>query len=122
GLLSSAVSDASSGCSQRANLAQLEEQLSRLRIEFTEKHPRVVTLEETIVQLEADCGAELEAAAGFGSLAPSSAQPLEANPVYQNLRIQLSNAEVELVELRARLATEQATVEQLRRDVDKITQ
>src|SRR5690606_1215219 len=51
-----------------------------------------------------------------------ASQPLETNPVYQNLRIQLSNADVELAELRAELRSYEDTIEQLRRDVDKIAQ
>jgi hypothetical protein len=63
--------------------------------------------------------AEANAAGLFATI---DNQPLEANPVYQNLRIQLSDADVALVEAQARLNAERAEVAQLRRDVDKITQ
>jgi hypothetical protein len=42
------------------------------------------------------------------------------NTVYENLRLSLSNAEVELASLQEKLRTEQREVNQLRSDVDKI--
>jgi polysaccharide chain length determinant protein (PEP-CTERM system associated) len=109
-------------CKQNTQIAQVEAQLAGLRVDFTDKHPRVVTLQDTIAQLKAECRAELDAAAASGLLAPLNQQPLDSNPVYQNMRIQLSNTEVELAEVRARYGAEQGEVAKLRRDVDKITQ
>jgi polysaccharide chain length determinant protein (PEP-CTERM system associated) len=110
-------------CSLSAQITQVEGQLATLRVEFTDKHPRVLTLQGTIAQLKEQCRVESAAANSAGSFALlDPAQPLEANPVYQNLRIQLSDAEVALVEGRARLSAEQGEVARLRRDVDKITQ
>ena len=116
-------SDAAGGlaCSQSKQIAQDETQLATLRADFTDKHPRVVSLQERIGELKTECRAEMQAAGASRSVASGPTQRLEANPVYQNLRIQLSNAEVELAEVRARLTAEQADVARLRRDVDKIT-
>jgi len=112
-----------SACTQSGHISELEAELSALRLDFTDKHPRVESLQETIEQLGEECRAEMQAATAAGLLAsPQAAQPLEANPVYQNLRIQQSNTEVELAELRARLVAEENQIVQLRRDVDKITE
>jgi hypothetical protein len=85
-----------------------------------------VALEETIAQLKEECQKQEQAGltAGFLSSGPLTQgdQPLEINPVYQSIRIQLSNAEVELAEVRARIEAQQRTVAQLRSDVDKITE
>jgi polysaccharide chain length determinant protein (PEP-CTERM system associated) len=123
GIVPSPTGSTGARCRQSAHIAQIETQLAQLRVEFTDKHPRVVSLQETIAQLNEECRAELAAANAAGLFAPRDpAQPLEANPVYQNLRIQLSSAEVEIAEVRAHLNAEQGEIERLRRDVDKITQ
>lgn len=114
---------ASIGCSQQGQIAQLQGELASLQVDFTDKHPSIVSLREIIASLEGACGNEREAAMAAG-LPPgmSGDQPLQANPVYQSLRIQLSNAEVELVGLQSQLATHRATVNELRANVDKIAE
>jgi protein tyrosine kinase modulator len=109
-----------SHCSRGAQIAELRRQLDELSVNFTEKHPRIVTLEETIAQLESQCQAETANAPVRST--SSTDQRLEVNPVYQNLRIQLSTAEADIAELRSRADTEEGEVERLRRDVDKITE
>jgi polysaccharide chain length determinant protein (PEP-CTERM system associated) len=111
-----------SGCTHSGQIAALQQELGQLLVGFTSKHPRVVTLQDTIAHLERQCQTETQTLESTLSAPSEAAQPLELNPVYQNLRIQLSTAEVELAEVRAALATEQDTVARLRRDVDKITQ
>jgi polysaccharide chain length determinant protein (PEP-CTERM system associated) len=111
------------GCSHQGSVAQLEAELSDLQVEFTSKHPRIMSLRETISELVEECEAEQEAAKAAGVRPQSgSDQPLEANPVYQNLRIELSDTEVELASLRAQLATQRAQEARLREDVDKIAE
>lgn len=123
GIMSSVTAGpASFGCSQQAQIAQLESELARLRVDFTDKHPSIVASKEIIAQLQEACRQEREAAAAAGLPAVAPGQPLEANPVYQNLRIQLSNAEVELAGLEAQLNTQRTSVAQLRADVDKIAE
>jgi protein tyrosine kinase modulator len=104
-----------------SQIGTLKTQLAALRVNFTEKHPRVVSLEETIAQLEAECRAQSPPAGSAGAPV-DGAQQLNLNPVYQALRVQLSTADVDLVELRGRLEAGQAEVARLRRDVDKITE
>jgi polysaccharide chain length determinant protein (PEP-CTERM system associated) len=73
-------------CSQSGQIAELQTTLSGLLVDFTDKHPRVVSLRETIGSLEARCAAEGAAARTSGAAARSrtSTEPLEMNPVYQN--------------------------------------
>jgi polysaccharide chain length determinant protein (PEP-CTERM system associated) len=120
GIMSTGPAQTATNCSQSARIAQAEAQLATY-VDFTDQHPKVVSLKDRIAQLKEECKAEADALGPAGRVATPQAQALEANPVYQNLRIQLSNAEVELVETRARLAAEQAEVARLHRDVDKIT-
>lgn len=123
GIMASTSGQGTGSCSQQGQIAQLQGQLSALKVDFTDKHPRIVSLQETIAALQQECNAERDAAMAAG-VRPSSGnvQPLEANPVYQNLRIQLSDAEVELATLDSRLATARGAVEQLRADVDNIAE
>ena len=111
------------GCSHQDSVAQLEADLAALQVEFTPKHPRIISLQERISALEEECVVEQEAAMAAGVRPQSgSDQPLELNPVYQNLRIELSDTEVELASLRAQLATQRAQEIRLREDVDKIAE
>jgi polysaccharide chain length determinant protein (PEP-CTERM system associated) len=107
------------GCSREEQVTQLESELARLIVNFTDKHPRLVSLRENIATLREECGRELAAAAGAG-IRPGD--PLASNPVYQSLRMQLSATEVEIAGLRAQLSVKQEEVAQLRRDVSKIAE
>lgn len=111
-------------CSQSGQIAEAEAQIATLQVQYTRAHPRIRALEERIETLRSQCDAELAEAVASGRMSTGTAPApsLETNPVYQNLRIQLSSAEVELAQLRAALRTHQDTVAQLRRDVDKIAE
>jgi len=121
GLMPSMSAQAISHCSQGGNIAQLQTQLADLLVDYTERHPRIVMLRETITTIEEQCAVELASMPNTSVVDPA-AQSLDANPVYQDLRLQLSNAEVELAALREQYNTSQRDVAQLRSDVDKISQ
>ena len=57
GLMPSTPAQAAAGCSKAANVAQLQAQLAQLQVDFTDKHPRIVMLRETISALEEECAA-----------------------------------------------------------------
>ncbi len=111
---------ATSGCSKAANLNSLRLQLSALQVDFTDKHPRIVMLKDTISALEKDCDREYAALGGVEALRNADTQSFDANPLYQNLRLQLSDANVELAALQEELQSHRADVARLRADVDKI--
>jgi polysaccharide chain length determinant protein (PEP-CTERM system associated) len=107
-------------CAERGRISELQGQLAKLLVDFTDKHPRVVALNEQIAILQERCAASIASApvaATFGD-----GDKLELNPVYQNLRVQLSNTDVQLVEARGQLSTSENAVAGLRRDVDKIAE
>lgn len=109
---------AEGNCAENAQIASLRTQLSGLLVDFTEKHPRVVALNDQIALLEERC-AQSSASA---PVALPIGEELELNPVYQSLRLQLSNTEVELVEANGTLRSHESTVARLREDVEKIAQ
>ena len=121
GLMPSAPAQAVANCSQAANIAQLQGELSALLVDFTEKHPRVVILRETIASLEAQCQSE-QASMPPSMAVDASGQSLNENPVYQSLRLQLSEAQVELATLQEEYREARQEVAQLRADVDKIAE
>jgi len=107
-------------------IARFKAQLDELLLTYTEKHPQVISLKETIARLEeekrngakvsssvAPPGAEL-------SIDQSVARSLDMNPVYQNLRLSLSQADADLAELRGQMAAQQAVIADLRSRVDAI--
>lgn len=116
---SSGSAQALASCSKAQNISDLRGQLSVLQVDFTDKHPRIVMLRNTIEALESECQTELTSAGGMISRSDPS-QAGDVNSVYQNLRLQLSNTEVELAALQEKLRSGQAEVSQLRLDVDKI--
>lgn len=120
GLMPSTPAQAAAGCSKAGNVSELQAQLSQLQVDFTDKHPRIVMLRETISQLQAECEAEREAMGGVVPVVNPETNSLDANPVYQNLRMQLSNANVELAALQEEHRSRQREVYKLREDVDKI--
>jgi polysaccharide chain length determinant protein (PEP-CTERM system associated) len=120
GLMPSTPAQAQAGCTKARDIAVLRGQLSALQVDFTDKHPRIVMLRETIDALEEECANELAEMGGIVPIINPTTQSLDANPVYQNLRLQLSTAEVELASLEEQLREDQRLVAQLRSDVDKI--
>lgn len=104
-----------------ARVAELEREKEKLLLEYTEKHPRVQALDETIRQLK-----ENKETAVVAPQAPEvdtarfQARALDINPVYQNMKINLSQAEVEVVELKNKIELQQATLADLQAKVNTI--
>ena len=95
-----------------------EQELSDLLLRYTEKHPEVVSARETLADLYRAREQQQDAV-----LNPQSAQGGgggSMNPVYQELRITLSDNEVEIASLQAKLREEQRNLTYLRSMVDTI--
>lgn len=121
GLVPNTSAQAMANCSQAANIAQLKSQLSELLVDFTEKHPRIVMLRDTIATLEKQCKEELASMPNV-SVPDSATQSLDTNPVYQSLRLQQSNVEIEISSLQEQYSDAKQQVAKLRADVDKIAE
>jgi polysaccharide chain length determinant protein (PEP-CTERM system associated) len=104
-----------------AKIRQLESQLEELRLQYTDKHPRIGQILDTIELLRKQ-EEEERAVAGASAGGPIPTSPLDLNPVYQNMRIQLSNTEVEIASLAAELRQQQGGVGRLRTLVDTVPQ
>ena len=116
GLMPASQAEVNASCSQAGAISLMQAELSKLLVDFTERHPRVTKLRETIETLEQQCRIELASK----PMASTTTTSLEQNPVYQNLRMQLSNADVDLAALEEKLDSSRTQVARLRSDVDKI--
>lgn len=115
--------DGSEGAND-GQIAEYRKQLDQLLLQYTDKHPRVVALKETIAQLEAQRAARNPKAKGGTPVArdkrDAATLALDINPVYQNLKIELSRVQVELAELRQQIGEKEAAVAQLKSKVTTV--
>ena len=107
-------------------IARFKAQRDQLLLQYTEKHPQVQSLNETIARLQEEkkSGAKVSSsvAAPGADLSGDQAmvRSLDMNPVYQNLRMSLSQADADLAEMRGQMAAQQAVVAELRSRVNTI--
>lgn len=98
-------------------LQETEARLEELLLKYTEKHPEVVALKQTIADLkvrEAREMAELQkGGAGTGAI-----RSLSANPVYQAVQLQLNQITVEIASLHGAIRQHQTAMAALRKVVD----
>jgi polysaccharide chain length determinant protein (PEP-CTERM system associated) len=101
-------------------LSQIQEtqaKLDELLLRFTDKHPDVIALRQTLADLKQRRAAELDALKR-GDAGAAAASGATSNPVYQSIQLQLNQADVEIAGLRGELADHQTRISELRRMVD----
>jgi polysaccharide chain length determinant protein (PEP-CTERM system associated) len=99
-----------------SKIQEYRARLNDLSLQYTEKHPDVIALKETISELVQRKQQDQQTM----KFLTAPTQPLEMNPVYQSMKIALSEAEVQVATLRARVADEQKLVDGLKNKVDTI--
>jgi polysaccharide chain length determinant protein (PEP-CTERM system associated) len=94
-----------------------EAKLDELLLRYTDKHPEVIALRDTIRELKEREAKELTdiKAGGAGTGAIRS---LSANPVFQSIQLQLNQADVDIASLRGAVAQHRTEVANLRKFVD----
>ncbi len=105
-------------------LSRIEEtqaKLDELLLRFTDKHPDVIALRQTLQELKQRRAQELEALKR-GDPGAAVATGASANPVYQSIQLALNQADVEIAGLRSDLNDHQQKVNQLHRMVDTMPQ
>lgn len=103
-----------------ARIRDLEHRKEELLLRFTEKHPEVVAVQDTINQLKAQEAAELERVGKGQAPTGTLAQSLKSNPVYQSIQVQMKSTDVQIAELRQDAAQREARVADLRRMVNTV--
>jgi polysaccharide chain length determinant protein (PEP-CTERM system associated) len=106
-----------------AQIAQYQSQIDQLLLAYTDKHPQVVSLRESIARLEAEkaAGAKTPSSSSGGqTLDPALAQNMGTNPVYQSLRMALSQSDADMAQVRGQIADQEALIAELRARLDAI--
>jgi len=96
-------------------LAQLKKELDELSRKYTENHPDVSNTKRVIGELEAQRKAELaERRKALDASGTRSVGPVDRNPVFQQLRLSLAEAEAQVASSRAKLNGLESQYAQLR--------
>jgi polysaccharide chain length determinant protein (PEP-CTERM system associated) len=104
-----------------SRIQETQAKLDDLLLRFTEKHPDVIALRQTLADLQQRRAQELEALKR-GDPGAAVATGASANPVYQSIQLQLNQADVEIAGLRGELSDHEQKVTALRRMVDTMPQ
>ncbi len=104
-----------------SRIQETQAKLDELLLRFTDKHPDVIALRETLQELKQRRASELEALRR-GDAGAAVATGASANPVYQSIQLQLNQADVEVAALRGQLTDHEQKVAALRRMVDTMPQ
>jgi polysaccharide chain length determinant protein (PEP-CTERM system associated) len=103
-----------------ARIKELEAREQQLLLTYTEKHPEVIALEDSLANLRKQQEEELERVRQGQRATGSLSQSLKSNPVYQGIRVDLNRTEIQLAELRKDLAQRQSRVSELQRVVNEV--
>ncbi len=102
-------------------LGALRQALDGLLLKYTEEHPDVVATKRLIEQLETQRTLELDARSKATS-GKAASTPAERNPVFQQLRLSLADAEASVAAARSKLAGYQAQYAQLKSQAQLVPQ
>jgi polysaccharide chain length determinant protein (PEP-CTERM system associated) len=105
----------SAGSASAVRLRQYQNQLNVLLGQYTEQHPDVDELKLMIADLKAGMGAGEDE-----ELATGAKDSIEFNPVYQDLKAEISKARVDVGTLKLQLVDQKRYIEELKRLVDVI--
>jgi len=102
-------------------IQNLQSKADELLLKYTDKHPAVVTLKKSIADLERQKKSELEAEAATADQPdkPVSTKGMEANPIYQQLKIALGEADANIASLAAREKAYDSKIELLKQQMDE---
>jgi polysaccharide chain length determinant protein (PEP-CTERM system associated) len=102
-----------------ARIENIRTRLDDLRLRYTDRHPDITSLRRTLEGLEQQRNDALEM---FQQGLSNGAAGLEQNPVYQQMRMGLSQAQVEVSALEVRAAEHRSRIAELRELVDTVPQ
>lgn len=100
-----------------ARIREAQTRLDELLLRFTDKHPDVVALRNTLAELQARQQQEIEAVRR-GDPGAAARIGLNSNPVFQNIQLDLNRTNVEIAALRGQIASHQRAIADLRKLVD----
>ena len=98
-------------------IREVQGRLDELLLRYTDKHPDVIEARRSLEDLKRRQAAE-NAAIRHGDKAAIASSGLAANPVYQGIRMQLSQADVEVATAHRQLAEQQAQIDELHKMIN----
>jgi polysaccharide chain length determinant protein (PEP-CTERM system associated) len=102
------------GSDTASQIRETQMRLDELLLRYTDKHPDVIAARRTLEDLKKRQQAEI-AAVKRGDASAIAATGLAANPVYQGMRLQLSQADVEVAAAKRQLDDQEARIAELRK-------
>lgn len=102
---------------------ELKAKIDEMLIRYTEMHPEVIAMQRSLERLQAQAAQERAAyIAEQSNNQTAIAKSLASNPLYQEMRLRLADAEAELATQRTRVDVLQAKVETFQAAVDEVMQ
>jgi len=108
---------ATRGNDTATRIREAQARLDELLLRFTDKHPDVIALRETLADLKQRRQDEIDAMRR-GDRGAASDLSMDSNPVYQSLKLQLNQTEVEIAALGGEIADHQNKIASLRQLVN----
>src|SRR6266853_5673821 len=105
---------AAGGGDTSSAIRETQARLDDLLLRFTDKHPDVIAARRTLEDLKKRQQLEIEAVRR-GDQAAIASSGLAANPVYQGIKLQLSQADVEVAAARRQVADREGRIAELRK-------
>jgi protein tyrosine kinase modulator len=105
------------GADTSSAIRETQSRLDELLLRFTDKHPDVIAARRTLEDLKKRQQVEIEAVRR-GDQAAIASSGLAANPVYQGIKLQLSQADVEVAAARRQLADREGKIGELRKMIN----
>jgi polysaccharide chain length determinant protein (PEP-CTERM system associated) len=99
-------------------IREYQSSLDKLLLDYTERHPDVIAVREALGRLLDQRARQLAAIGLSGE--DLELTSLDDSPVYQSLRISLTDTEVEIGTLRAEIVERQAKMEELQSLIDEV--
>jgi len=100
-----------------SRIQETQARLDDLLLRFTDKHPDVIAARQTLADLRARQQQELDAVRR-GDAGAAAVAGAAANPVYQNIQLQLHETDVQIAALRGELGDYRGNVAELRLALD----
>ena len=114
---SSHMVSGAAGADTSSAIRETQARLDELLLRFTDKHPDVIAARRTLEDLKKRQQVEIEAVR-HGDQAAIAASGLAANPVYQGIKLQLSQTDVEVAAARRQVADREGRIAELRKMIN----
>jgi len=121
GLTTTATGGRQGGADTLSRIKETQAKLDDLLLRYTDKHPDVIAMRQTLEQLKERRQAELEALRR-GDPNAAAASGASSNPVYQSIQLALNQTDLEIASLRREIAGHQAKVDESRKMLDTMPQ